>query len=99
MIDVKRRAEHAEDRTARQEPDARWVEEHWAEVTTERPCPICGARSGCSIMRGEPYARCAARPSERPMAVGGWLHQVAPRPTIDSPVYDRRSREPASRSR
>ena len=48
----------------------------WVNVTAESPCGVCGATSGCSVMRNEGFVRCAEQPSEWPLVVGGWLHRV-----------------------
>jgi hypothetical protein len=52
----------------------------WRAVSPERPCPVCGAVSGCGITDGDGFTACRSVPSEHPLDVGGWLHP-APAPT------------------
>jgi hypothetical protein len=75
-------SEHARSEWTR--PDGSWVDDHWAEVTEGAPCVICGATEGCGVLRDEPFVLCARRPSELPMAAGGWLHHVAALPLAES---------------
>jgi hypothetical protein len=49
----------------------------WTDATTERPCPVCGAPRGCSVIEGGAFARCLHTPSRWPVLGGGWLHQLA----------------------
>ena len=49
----------------------------WAAVSEARPCPVCGAISGCSVAEGEQIARCRASVSALPVQGGGWLHVLS----------------------
>ena len=50
----------------------------WTLVTRSRPCRVCGgAAMGCRWRSDGEFACCTARPSEWPLTVGGWVHQVA----------------------
>jgi hypothetical protein len=51
----------------------------WTAVAPERPCPVCGATSGCGVAAEEGFVACERVPSEHPLDVGGWLHSL-PRP-------------------
>jgi hypothetical protein len=46
----------------------------WVAVSAERPCPVCGAATGCGVAEEEGFVLCRTRPSEHPLDVGGWLH-------------------------
>ena len=50
----------------------------WIEVSSRRPCPACGALSGCAVSGDRRFAHCHTTPSKHPTDDGGWLHDVSP---------------------
>ena len=49
----------------------------WIEASPDRPCPICQAKSACSILEEQYEAHCFTTPSGWPTPLGGWLHSYA----------------------
>jgi hypothetical protein len=47
----------------------------WEDVSAERPCPRCAARSGCSLLAEGEFVRCLSEVSQWPVTGGGWLHR------------------------
>jgi hypothetical protein len=50
----------------------------WATVSVGRPCPSCGASTGCAVAAAIAAVRCRALRSERPLVGGGWFHVLPP---------------------
>jgi hypothetical protein len=48
----------------------------WVSTSAQRPCPICGATSGCRIMQDGEFACCLRTVCEWPVLSGGWLHPL-----------------------
>ena len=48
----------------------------WNEASAKRPCPCCGAVSGCTVTADGQHVRCLTEVSQWPLAGGGWLHRV-----------------------
>ena len=53
------------------------IDSDWKLVSTEHPCPICGALDGCSVHTIDQFASCARQPSSWKLVNGAWLHRVA----------------------
>jgi hypothetical protein len=51
----------------------------WIEASSARPCPVCGATSGCSILEDGEFVRCLEIICDWPVSAGGWLHRVGAR--------------------
>jgi hypothetical protein len=49
-------------------------EVRWDTVGQQRPCPVCGATSGCSTAEDGRLVVCRATVSRLPVRGGGWLH-------------------------
>ena len=49
----------------------------WVSVTGERPCPVCGSFTECSILEDDGFARCVNVVCERPVLTGGWIHRLS----------------------
>lgn len=49
----------------------------WVSVSLERPCPVCGASTECTILEDDVFARCVNVVCERPVLTGGWLHRLS----------------------
>ena len=49
----------------------------WVDVSPGRPCPVCRATSGCSLLENEEFARCLNVVCDWPVLAGGWLHPLA----------------------
>jgi hypothetical protein len=58
------------------------VDFEWSAVSAAKPCPICGAESGCRVHADAGFAYCAQRPSDWKLTNGAWLHRLD-----DAPVY------------
>ena len=48
----------------------------WVEVTSSRPCPVCGAVSECALLENAEFAHCLRQVSEWPLLDRGWLHRL-----------------------
>jgi hypothetical protein len=48
----------------------------WLDVSSDRPCPVCGGVSGCGVLEDGEFARCLNVVCERPVLTGGWLHRL-----------------------
>jgi putative ABC transport system substrate-binding protein len=46
----------------------------WEAVGQRRPCPVCGATSGCGVAEDGRLVVCRATVSGLPVRGGGWLH-------------------------
>lgn len=62
----------------------------WTEASGERPCPVCRAVRGCSVIEGGEFARCLHATSQWPVLGGGWLHRLAEAPTPGGPAPEGR---------
>jgi hypothetical protein len=56
------------------------TEAEWERVSSERPCPVCGANRGCST-HSNTFVSCERILSQWPLTTGAWLHRVAPKET------------------
>ena len=54
----------------------------WTEASAQRPCPVCRAERGCSVIEGGEFARCMHATSRWPVLGGGWLHRLAEAPPV-----------------
>jgi hypothetical protein len=61
------------------------LEQAWVEVSTARPCPICGAVRQCLRLTSGDLVDCHQTVSDRPMVDGGWLQHLERLPVLDSP--------------
>jgi len=52
------------------------IDIEWKNVSSHRPCPICGASAACRTHPDGMFACCAQEPSEWPMTNGAWLHRI-----------------------
>ena len=48
----------------------------WLEALPGRPCPRCGATSGCMVSGDGRFVRCRLVVSEHPTSDGAWLHEL-----------------------
>jgi hypothetical protein len=49
---------------------------NWVEVSDDKPCPCCGASSGCCVVEDGDIVRCLKKVSDWPCVAGGWLHRL-----------------------
>ena len=52
------------------------IDTDWRQVSHERPCPVCGSQSACSIHIEDAFACCAREPSQWKLTTGAWLHRT-----------------------
>jgi hypothetical protein len=75
------------------------TEAEWERVSTERPCPVCGADRGCST-HGNSFVSCERISSQWPLTTGAWLHRVEPKEaSTGGSVAGRPTRAPADTTR
>ncbi len=63
------------------------AEAEWIFVTEQRPCRVCGASEGCRSGYDGQFAACLHRPSQWPLAPGGWIHRLELRLTVDRTTH------------
>lgn len=52
------------------------IDSDWRLVSSERPCPVCGANDACSVHTLDEFACCAREPSQWKLTDGSWLHRI-----------------------
>lgn len=52
------------------------IDSDWKRVSSNRPCPICGAEDHCSVHLEASFVSCAQEPSQWKLTNGAWLHRT-----------------------